>query len=182
MKLIFRLIFLFIVTFSCLSVNNVYSTQSDSKLIKNQSKNNWKYETKLVGIDKMKMVFGSTRSINSLNLSFPYNGRNHGEIVIRNSEKVKEIEILFLIDKGQILCDLDNCVGRIKFDSNSSREFSGSKPRDSSDMIFIYERKEILESILSSKKVFIEVPMWNQGKQILEFNVDGLNIDKLQLK
>jgi hypothetical protein len=160
----------------------VYSSQTDPKSTKGQVKRNWKFESQLVGIDKEKMLFLTTRSINSLNLNFPYNGKNYGEITLRNSKQY-EIEILFSIDKGQILCDVYVCRGKIKFDSSPSIKFIGEKSSDrSSNVLFIRKDEQLIELLKSSKKVLIEIPLYRDGNQILEFNVEGLNLERLNLE
>ena len=162
-------------------IDTVYSSQTDSKSTKSQVKRNWNFESKLVGIDKEKMLFLTTKSINSLNLDFPYNGKNHGEIILRNSKKY-EIEILFSIDKGQILCDVSVCRGKIKFDSSPSIKFIGGKSVDRrSDIIILQKDEHLIELLKSSKKVLIEIPLYREGNQILEFNIEGLDLEKLNL-
>ena len=162
-------------------ISNVHSSSQKDIKTSPQKKSNWKYQSQLVGIDKVEMKFLTTRSLNSLNLNFPYNGKNYGEITFRNSEK-HGIEILFSIDKGQIQCGLYVCEGRIKFDNSQSIEFDGDEPSSrSNDTIFIRKNDNVIELFKTSKKVFIEVPLYREGNQILEFNIEGLNLDRLNI-
>jgi hypothetical protein len=145
-------------------------------------KENWEYTNQLVGIDKNLMLFASTTSTNSLNLRFPYNGTNKGELTIRKTKK-NGTELIFEVNKGQFLCDLYTCSGKIKFDSSPSIRFTGSKPADhSSNMIFLNNSTGLIESIKKSKKASIEIPMYQEGNQILEFNVEGLDLNRLNTK
>ena len=180
MKRLFYVICIFSINF--LLLNNVYpSPPKEVKQNQTKEKTNWKFESGLFGIDKMKISFLTTKSINSLDLDFPYNGKNFGEITIRYSEKY-QLEIIFRVDKGQIQCGIGNCEGRIKFDDSPSIEFKGNPPSDRSNkVIFIKNQDSLLKLIQSSTKVLIEIPMYQGGDQILEFNVSGLNIDMLGL-
>jgi hypothetical protein len=152
--------------------------QNDTKVTSTApTKNeNWNYSTSLVGIDKEKMSWIETRSLNSLNLKFPYNGINRGELTIRKSKG--KTELIFTINKGQILCDLYTCKGRIKFDSSPSILFTGDKPSNgTSNMIFISNSSDFIQRIKKSKSVSIEVELYQEGNQILDFNVENLNLD-----
>lgn len=141
-------------------------------------KENWRYSTDLVGIDKEKMSWIETKSLNSLDLKFPYNGINRGELTIRKSKG--KTELIFSINKGQILCDIYTCKGRIKFDTSPSIPFTGVKPSDgTSNMIFINDSSILIQKIKDSKRVSIEVEMYQSGNQILEFNVGNLNLEYL---
>jgi hypothetical protein len=177
-----RVLFLiFFLLSNSLVVNNVFSTSQKDIKTPTPKKTNWNYQSQLVGIDKVEMKFLTTRSLNSLNLNFPYNGKNYGEITFRNSEK-HGIRILFSIDKGQIQCGVYVCKGRIKFDNTQSIEFNGDEPSSgSNDTIFIRKNDNLIELFKSSKKVFIEVPLYREGNQILEFNIEGLNLELLNI-
>jgi len=145
----------------------------------NDSKPNWSYSTDTVGIDKEQMSWISTKSANSLNLKFPYNGSNHGTLTIRKSKT--GTELLFEITKGQVLCDLYACRGKIKFDSSPSISFSGRKPSDgTSNLIFLDNSNVLIQQIKSSKLISMQVEMFREGYQVLEFNVDGLNLKSIQ--
>jgi len=178
MKRLFCVICIFSVNF--LIVNNIYSSPpKEVKQNQTKEKTNWKFESRLIGIDKIKMSFLKTKSLNSLDLQFPYNGKNFGEIILRYSEK-NDLEILLTVDKGQIQCGISDCKGRIKFGNSPSIEFEGTPPSDrSSNVIFIDNENDLVKLFQSSTKVLIEIPMYQSGNQILEFNVSGLNIEML---
>lgn len=154
------------------------NSQNDTKVTSTTpTKNeNWNYSTSLVGIDNEKMSWIETKSLNSLNLKFPYSGINRGELTIRKSKG--KTELILTINKGQILCDLYTCKGRIKFDSSSSISFTGDKPSDgTSNMIFISNSSDLIQRIKNSKRVSIEVKLYQEGNQILDFNTEKLNLN-----
>lgn len=139
---------------------------------------NWTYDIDEVGIDKTKSIYAINRSINSLDLKFPYNGSNHGSLVIRKMKN--KIEILLSIDKGQIIGEIYNIKGKIKFDNSNSFSFTANKSNDgSSNIVFIKNPSAILEKIRKSKKMLVEVELYNNGIQVIEFNIDGFKLEKL---
>jgi hypothetical protein len=174
--------FLFFLITIFTSVNTYASSEKDVRQSSNSPRGNWKYSTEFIGIDKLKMLIATNRSINSLNLGFPYSGKNFGSLELRNSDKYG-VELTLQIDKGQIICGLYVCEGRIKFDNSASIELRGDESSSGSrNFIFIRSSEELIKSIQNSKKIYIEIPLYRDGNKILEFNVDGLNMEKLKLK
>lgn len=145
------------------------------------SKPNWEYSESQIGIDKIQTFFASSESTNSLNLSFPYNGINKGHLVARNSKK-NGVDLIFRVDKGQFRCDLYTCSGKIKLDDAPSKSFTAATAADnSSGIMFFNAPRNWIAIIQKAKHITIEVPMFQEGNQLLEFDVSGLEIDQLKL-
>lgn len=141
-------------------------------------KENWNYSE---GEDKMegtKQFFASCISINEIEFEFPYNGGSSLSIIIRNLGNKNEA--LLTISKGQFMTSVvDSESFKVKFDDEKSTTFYFNSASDgSSDVVFITNSKSFLNKIKQSKKVMIEVPFFNEGSKVFEFNVEGLNWNK----
>ena len=99
----------------------------------------------------------------------------------RNSKK-NGVDLIFRVDKGQFRCNIYTCSGKIKIDDAPSKSFSAATAADnSSGIMFFNAPQNWIIAIQKAKHVTIEVPMFQEGNQLLEFDVSGLEIDQLKL-
>lgn len=133
----------------------------------------WDYEG---NVDKMTGKITATASMisdNQLNLGFPYQGQNYGQISVRNKPG-EGTHILLVIGKGQIVCSSYDCSLRVKFGDAAPVSFSGDHPTDgSSNVVFLSTPQKFISRAKTAKKVLVEFTVYNQGTQILEFSVPG---------
>lgn len=132
----------------------------------------WRYEE---SVDKMTGKVeqnAHVRSDNTLNLSFPYAGENHGVILVRKHPR-HGLDVMVAVDKGQILCRAyDGCSIMVRFGDQKPQRFSVSEASDhSSEVVFVQNTKKFIDSARKSKKILIQIPMFQQGEQVLEFSV-----------
>jgi len=122
-------------------------------------------------------------SSNTVNLSFPYEGNQHGTLLLRTHPRYGK-DVIFSIEKGQILChSYEDCIVLVRFDDNKAVNFSAASAADNStETIFIRNYKRFVEKMLKSKKVRIEVNIYQQGAPIFEFDVSGFDKDRYKLK
>jgi TonB family protein len=139
----------------------------------------WTYESFKMGIDEKIAKTASTRSLNSLSLDFPYQGKNFGRIVFRNHPE-SGFEMIVRIDKGQITCGVYSCGLKIKFDNEPSFE-TWFVPAESSDgtVVFAREVNQFEERILKAKRMKVEIRLFHSSPQVLEFDVTGLDPKKI---
>lgn len=134
--------------------------------------NKWKYHQSVDKMTSKPIKFAQIMSNESLDLDFPYEGSNYGQLTLRKKDG---LNIYLGIDKGQISGGYDNNFIKVRFDEEKPIIFSYSEPQDgSSNFIFIDNETKFLSKLKKSKKVIISLPLYQAGNQILEFNTTDL--------
>lgn len=129
----------------------------------------WDYES-----DKDKMTGKTTAlarvgSENSMSLDFPYKGENYGHLTIRQHPQYG-LDVIFSVDKGQILCRLSECEVMVRFDEMPPSRFAANGAADnSSTHIFLRDRTRFINAAKKAKKILVQVTMHTNGAPILEF-------------
>jgi hypothetical protein len=135
--------------------------------------NEWEYNTSEDKMTSNITKYATITSNESLSLDFPYEGNNLGYLKLRKKNGV--LNILIMIDKGQISGSYENENVKVRFDDNKAITFSYSKPEDSSsDLIFIDNETKFLSKLKKSKKILIGLPLYQNGTQILSFTTENL--------
>ncbi len=139
---------------------------------------NWEYGTEKDKMSGQEMFFNSIISTNELEFEFPYNGGSSFRLTVRNMGK--ENEILLTVSKGQFMPSIMNSDNvRIKFDEEAPMDISYNSADDaSSDVIFLTSVSKIISKLKTAKKLMIEAPFYDAGRQIILFNVEGFTWDK----
>lgn len=154
------------------------TTSTETPKEQEKPKPNWIYtedEDKMTGD---KQFFATAVSTNEVKFKFPYDGGSKFYLIIRNLNKTNEV--LLKVSKGQFMTSIlgsEHC--RIKFDDGQSMDVKYTSPADAStDIIFLDEPAKLIKNLKTAKKVMIESPFYNDGRQIAEFNVEGLEWTK----
>lgn len=131
----------------------------------------WKYE---VVEDKMsgeKTTLAQVWSEESLDLPFPYKGKNPGVLTVRKHAK-HGLDVMFSVSKGQLMCNnYSGCSLTIRFDDKKPMTFKGSGPSDrSSTMIFLGNTKKFLDEAKSAKRILVQAEFFQAGAHVLTFN------------
>lgn len=105
----------------------------------------------------------------SLNLEFPYQGRNMGHLYVRFPSKGKP-DAFFELDKGNLVCGYRDCAMKVKFDDEAPVSFSASKSTDnSSNVLFFDNPQRFIQKARTAKQIFVEVNFFQQGYQLVKF-------------
>jgi len=134
----------------------------------------WSYATDRDEMRGTVSVFANVYSENKLNLGFPYDAE---EARLSLRKRPSDGTSVMLHAPGQFLCNTynDETVS-VKFDDGPIMQFTCSEPSDSSTgLLFINSEKRFIEKLKTSKRVIIEAPMFQAGRQQMTFNVEGLN-------
>lgn len=143
-----------------------------------KKQSNWDYSEDEDKMEGNKQFFASTTSTNTVEFEFPYDGGSNMNIVIRNLGK--ENDAILTISKGQFLTSIsDGQSFKVKFDNEKTSTFYFASASDgSSDIVFINNSAGFISKIKKAKKIMLEIPFFDAGNKIFEFNVEGLKWDK----
>lgn len=161
-------------------------TSESAPVVKEQSEHElfnagrgWYY---LPSKDEMtgKTTYSATlKSINELNLSFPYQGAQRGILTLREHPRHGK-DMIFNIDKGQIICGrVSDCYVEIKFDDQPIKKYPASFPSDnSSNILFIEGYQELIIKLKQAKTLKLNVTIYQEGQHTFTFNVAGFSDEK----
>jgi len=134
--------------------------------------------------------FIQTRSDNSVDFSFPYNGGARMSIILRSKKtqlkagqqpsSLKPAEVLLVMDKGQFICSsYDDCSVSVKFDSGKVLQYSVSKSADAdSKVFFIDNAQSFIKNISTHKSLIIEADFFQEGSKQFKFDLSGYSTPK----
>lgn len=119
------------------------------------------------------IYFANCDASNVLNFGFPYEGGSTLTILVRKMDGKNEV--ILQVSKGQFSSAYDSSV-KMKFDNGKVLSYDFTEAADgSSDYIFLHPASSIIKKIKNAKSIKIEAPFFEQGRQVAEFNVSGLN-------
>lgn len=122
--------------------------------------------------DKMRggeSVGAVVRSVSSLNLGFPYHGRNYGHLQVRQSPQYG-LDVLLFVDKGQFICPVDGCSIMVRFDDKPAMRMSVVEPADhDSKVLFLSSPKRFIEAARKARIIRVQATMYQEGDQQMEF-------------
>lgn len=154
------------------SITKALMQKSETEAYKEDT-GGWKYDTVKNKMTDAKDIFCRVQSNESLNLTAPYDGVNFGQLTVRRMNG--EMAIVISIMKGQISGGYENEYFKARFDDGKQITFSYSEPTDNStETIFVENESKFLKLLRKSKKVLIQIPLYQNGNQILEFNTQDL--------
>lgn len=135
---------------------------------------NWSYSESVDEITGKKSSSATIVSDNYKRLSWPYDGETRLTIFIRSHPRYGN-DIIFQVDRGQILCSsYDGCAGMINVDGKAEK-LSLNEPADhDSKVVFVRYDAAILRKLKGSKKVVVELPMYQNGNVAWTFLTEGL--------
>jgi hypothetical protein len=144
----------------------------DNKIEEKIAQGNWSYSEDVDKMTNKTTKFAIIEATEKLNFDFPYQGGATASIQIRQKGK---IEIMFMVDKGQIISRYDGGSVKIKIDDLPAKTYSTSNPSDgSADIIFINNANRLLAELKNAKKMIIEVEFYQAGNRQIEFETQGL--------
>lgn len=131
---------------------------------------NWNYSSETDQMNGSTIKYATLHSDDSLNLGFPYQGLNQGEITIRYRKK-EGLNVIFKIAKGQIICSsYDGCALLVRFDDAQPVRFAALEPDDhSSNVLFIRNEARFVELARKAKQIRVAATYFQNGTQVLSF-------------
>ena len=88
----------------------------------------------------------------------------------------KKNEILVGVSKGQFMPSImESETVRVKFDDEPPFNVTYNSAADAStDVIFLSSYNKLISKLKTAKKVMIEAPFFDAGRQIIYFDIEGL--------
>lgn len=131
---------------------------------------NWTYksiEDEMTGKTKQ---YATIKSSNSLNLDFPYKGKNHVGITLRRTPGNGE-SIYISLDKGQIVCLETPCLVQVRFDQLPPENYQAVASSDfDQSFIFLWEKEKFVKAANAATQILIKLPIYQNGDNVVRFN------------
>ncbi|HET6765008.1 MAG TPA: hypothetical protein VFH27_15090 [Longimicrobiaceae bacterium] len=115
-------------------------------------------------------------SENTVSFDFPYNGPQHGTLLLRSHPSYGH-DVMLRIERGQFLChSYDGCSVRVRFDEAAAENWSATPPADNStEVIFIRGYDRFLRKLRRAETVRISANIYHEGAPVFEFDVRGFD-------
>jgi DNA-directed RNA polymerase subunit RPC12/RpoP len=136
----------------------------------------WHYSTSKDDMTTKDISFAEAKSLNKEDLHWPYGPGIAATLTLRKHPRSGK-NVYVSLDKGQILCrSYESCTITIRFDDRPAAKFSAIGPSDgSTEMVFIQNYAKFFAELKQSKKLLVELPMYQDGNRSWQFTVSGLS-------
>jgi hypothetical protein len=136
------------------------------------SERKWHYDSNVDPMTSAKRVFAAIDSENTIELDFPYQGAQHGKLMIRRTGS--ELDAFFSIREGQLQCGYNECFVDVRFDEEPPTKFRMAEAADNStEILFFTDPQRLLSKIEGAKTVRVQVVIFHGGAHTFEFDVSG---------
>lgn len=147
---------------------------SNAAVTQGASGSNWSYYQNKDEMRNKTDFYAQTVSKNTVQLEFPYSGGTRLKITLRKSAKFGD-DVYLTIDKGQFHCDIFDCKVSAKFDDGAIKTFKALEAEGGdTDVLFISAAKNFANNLKKSKRLILEVGIFNHGMEQFTFDVSGL--------
>lgn len=138
---------------------------------------NWEYYEKKDEMSDEVLYIASCVSTNMHEFDFPYNGGSYLYLKIRNMNGKNDV--FLQISKGQIMTSISGSeYVRFKFDGGEPIKYSFSSSSDGDPTYaFINQSNALIKKIKAAKDIKIDIPMFQEGRPVFNFDVSGLKWD-----
>lgn len=139
----------------------------------------WRYRHSDHSMSGGRVHYADTKSLNTVNFSFPYNGSQRAELQLRTHPEFGK-DLIVSIPKGQFLVrSYEDTKVRVKFDDAAATSYKVIGAADhSSNVLFFRDYHGFVGKMLKAKKVLISIPVYQEGNPVFEFNVRNFDTDE----
>lgn len=136
----------------------------------------WMYDAPIDSISGQRSQVATVDSTNTLEFGFPYQGPQHGTLLVATYPRQGH-QIRLIIERGQFICHrFDNCTVDVRFDSDDAITMLASEPDDGdTTTIFIDDEEQFVRHLMKAKDVQIEATYYKEGNQVLKFHTMGFD-------
>ncbi len=132
----------------------------------------WDYSRRRDEVRNGEIIEARVRSTNTVDLDFPY-GTVGLTIHVRKHPEWGQ-DVMFIVDKGQILCRIDGCSGTVNFDGSTEKLSLNESADNDSSVVFASYGPAIIDKLKRSKSVIVELPFYSNGNRQFRFETAGL--------
>jgi hypothetical protein len=135
----------------------------------------WEYPTSVDDLSGKTIYNAAIKSENFHSFDFPYQGDTYGTLFLRKHPRYGK-DIIFQLDRGQILChSYGDCSVTIRFDKKNPITITANPSGDNASEVIFLPYKRLFNLIKNSKKMVIEVSVYQEGAPSFTFNTENLN-------
>lgn len=136
---------------------------------------NWTYRMEPDPMGSGSTSYATTKSRNTVEFSFPYQGAQHGRLIIRSGQ-AKGRDVMLFIDRGQFLVNSYRGTSvLLRFDEEPAFRVSVAGAGDhSTTTLFLSGFQGLVTRMKKAKTLRIQAPVYQEGEPVFEFNVAGL--------
>jgi len=134
----------------------------------------WNYENNSDEMGRGNIKHAWVKSKNKVNFDFPYHGPQRATLSLRLHPKYGK-DIILNLNKAHFLCGIDGCYMAVRFDEGKVQNFTAHGPSDhSTNTLFLSGYDRFVAEARKAKTVRVETKFYQQGNQVFEFDVSGL--------
>lgn len=134
------------------------------------AESSWQYSREEDSMTGKVRSWASVESVNSLDLGFPYQGMNMGRLTVRQHPRYG-LDVIFEIQKGQLICGIDRCSVLVRFDSAPPVSFEAVPPADhSSRALFLQPARKFVALAKKAHDIRVQATLYDNGNQVLQFH------------
>lgn len=142
---------------------------------------NWNYHDKQDKFNERVVHIAKLESTNTENLNMPLSENGRASIQFENS-KERGLKLFFNVHNGQFNCEPDGCIIKVRFDDKKPVSFSAEMPSDyDTQYLYIPAASKFIKALAEAKTVAIEASYFQAGKHAFDFDVAGLDKERLGL-
>lgn len=145
------------------SVSETSSTPKSGTSSSPSAKINWNYSSNKNDVTEKTTEYACTESVD-----------RSAEFCFRRKSEKLESYISFANGRSQFWCP-ENCYVLIKADSNQPMRLSSTEAETNSQYIFVHPASKLLAVVNRSETLNIEVPIFEEGRDVLHFKVEGIS-------
>lgn len=148
--------------------------EEDLQAAKTEAAKRWTYKEKKDEMTDGTNRWAVLRSENCVYMKMPYDGGTYATLAVRYTVAYGT-DVYIEVDRGQI--DGDQYRGtnyvRIRFDDEQPDMFKFNEAADgSADIVFLKNAKGFISKAKKAKRIKVEVPFYQEGRQVFDFSVD----------
>jgi hypothetical protein len=116
-------------------------------------------------------------SANDFEFDFPYQGRQHATLVIRNDGGY---DVMLVIERGQFVCTF-GCSVQVRFDDGEAQRWRATEPSDyDTTVLFLRNESKFIKQLRKAKTLRIAADFFQEGTRVLEFPVARFEPGRLE--
>lgn len=137
-------------------------------------KPSWSVRTSKDAMTDIESTHIMLRSVNSAAFDFPYRVPGGSYLTMTVRKKPGDMDVIFRIDKGQMLCSSLECKFTLRIDDKPVQTWTGvPSATHSSELMFVRDAVAFERLILNGGKIRVGIEFYKEGTRVFEFDPEG---------